>query len=175
MRLSRRQLLGFGLLGGATLAGAGWIGMAPATGVLDDPGHRYGVLGASDRAVLAAVVPVLLAGALPETGRDGLILDIVRDVDGAIGLLPLRTQAELRQLFDLLSGKLGRVVLAGVRADWGHADAATIDAFLSDWRNSYLDLLKTAYAGLHDLVLGVWYGNPAAWPGIHYPGPLPIL
>lgn len=175
MKLSRRQLLVYGLSGGAALAGAGLVGLAPAGGVLADTGYAYGFLGEADRAVLAAVVPVLLAGAMPEAGREAGVLATVRGVDQAILYLPERTRAELRQLFDLLGGKLGRVVLAGVWADWPQADAKSVDAFLNDWRASYVELLRAAYAGLHDLTMAVWYGNPEAWPSIHYPGPPAIL
>lgn len=175
MNLNRRQLLIFGLTGGAALAGAGLLGFAPAGGVLDDPGHRYGVLNEADRAVLAAVVPVILDGALPAENPEESVRAVLRDIDGAIGLLPLRVRAELRQLFDLLDGKLGRVVLAGVWASWAQASPEAIDGFLNDWRGSYLDLLRTAYGGLHELVLGVWYGNPASWPTIRYPGPPAIV
>lgn len=175
MKMSRRRLLLGALGGGAALAGAGLLGYAPAGGALADGGHDYRFLLEGDRAVLAAVVPVFLAGALPEAGRDGLVRQVLRDVDTGITHLSERTRAELRELFELLDGKLGRVVVAGIWSSWAEARPAELEAFLSSWRHSYLDLLRTAYAGLHDLVLGVWYGTPAAWPSIHYPGPPPIL
>ena len=48
---------------------------------------------------------------------------------------------------------------------------------LIDLRRDYSEdeLLRSAYAALHDLVLGAWYGNPDNWPGIGYPGPAEIL
>jgi len=42
---------------------------------------------------------------------------------------------------------------------------------LGRWQHSRLALLRSAYDGLHQLVLAAWYGNSRAWPAIGYPGP----
>ncbi|MBI2382383.1 MAG: hypothetical protein HYV16_16665 [Gammaproteobacteria bacterium] len=168
MLLSRRQLLVHALQGGALLAGAPALALAETS-----MASRF--LTEADQLILAAVVPVILAGALPVEGRKAAIEGVIRDLDSAIAHLPERTRDELRQLFELLDGRLSRLALTGLWAQWAELRPAQVEEFLGEWRESYLDLLRTAYAGLHDLILGVWYGTPAAWSGIGYGGPPPIL
>lgn len=168
MLLSRRQLLVHALAGGALLAGAPVLDLAAAP-----LPTRF--LAESDQLMLQAVVPAILAGALPVEGRKAAIAGVIRDLDGAIAHLPERTRAELRELFELLDGRLSRLALTGLWAGWAELRPAQADGFLNEWRASYVDLLRAAYAGLHDLILGVWYGTPAAWAGTGYGGPPPIL
>jgi hypothetical protein len=42
---------------------------------------------------------------------------------------------------------------------------------LARWQASRVSLLRSAYGGLHQLLLAAWYGNPLAWQAIGYPGP----
>jgi hypothetical protein len=60
-------------------------------------------------------------------------------------------------------------------AELGGGLAREVAAFLQGWRTSRLGLLRSAYAALHDLVLGAWYGTPDTWEAIGYPGPPEIL
>jgi hypothetical protein len=67
--------------------------------------------------------------------------------------------------------RAGRRILAGVRPAWRDASDDDVAAFLERWRTNRWLLLRSAYDGLHQLVLAAWYGNPRAWPAIGYPGP----
>jgi hypothetical protein len=118
------------------------------------------------------LAPVLLAGALP-TGDDrpAAIAAVVAGVERAVAGLPLSTQAELRQLFDLLGFAPTRLLLTGLWDDWPEVSPERLEAFLSDWRQSRLGLLRVAYFALHELVFAAWYGDPQSWPRIGYPGP----
>ena len=153
---SRREALRLGLL----------ASLLPATGATGAS------LISKDRALFAALAPVFLAGALP-TGKDraAAIEVVVAGVERAVGGLPLATQAELRQLFDLLGFAPTRLLLTGLWDDWPEITPERLDAFLSDWQQSSLGLLRVAYFALHELVFAAWYGNPQAWPRIGYPGP----
>jgi hypothetical protein len=73
-------------------------------------------------------------------------------------------------LFGLLAFPPARVAL-GVRSAWQDADPADVEAALQRWERSRSRLLRSAYDGLHQLILAAWYGNPRAWPAIGYPGP----
>jgi len=133
-------------------------------------------LAALDRdapAILAAVVPVMLAGALPERGadRETAIAETLRDVTGAIAGLAPPAQQELGELFSLLGFAPARVLLAGVRSSWSEATPETVAAFLERWRTSRFELQRSAYNALHQLTLAAWYANPRSWPAIGYPGP----
>ena len=64
-----------------------------------------------------------------------------------------------------------RRLLAGVGSPWLEASAKSVQGFLARWRGSRFALLRSAYAALHELIMAAWYGNPAAWARIGYPGP----
>lgn len=173
--LTRRQFIKAGIVGGAALTAAGLfysrsLKEAPSTAVsqgLTLPG----------RTIIAAIVPAILAGVLPAAGeaRQKAIVQTVDGVGVAIAGLSAAAQKELAELFALLGFAPARVLLAGLWPRWEEASAADIAAFLQGWRTSRLGLLRSAYAALHDLVLGAWYGTPEAWPAIGYPGPPEIL
>ena len=163
LRPSRRQFLKAGVAGCAALTLASLAARAPARA---DQG-AFAFLGPQDRVIVAAIAPVMLAGALPE----GAVPEVVLGVDQAIAGLAPATQDELRQLFDLLGLGIARVLVAGLWPAWEEAGAEDVAAFLERWRTSRFDLLRSAYLGLHELIIAAWYGNPGAWPRIGYPGP----
>ena len=157
--LTRRLLIAGTMAGGVVLAVAAAYGANPA------PDGR--------EAVIAAIVPVMLNGALPARGaaRRSAVDEVVRGVDRAIDGLPPQTQHELAQLFALLGFPPARRLVAGVRDPWPAADPREIDTFLTAWRRHRVARLRSAYDALHQLTFAAWYGNPAAWHGIGYPGP----
>lgn len=172
---TRRQFIKAGLIGGAALTAAGLFysrGLKEAPVAAVSPG-----LTLENRPIIAAIVPAILAGALPESGeaRNKAIARTVEGVGIAIAGLSAASQKELEELFTLLSVAPARMLLAGVWPRWEAATPAEIAAFLQGWRMSRLELLRSAYAALHDLVLGAWYGNPDTWEAIGYPGPPEML
>lgn len=155
MRLSRRQLLHTGVLGGLALAVAGRLALPPAA-----PGFAANV---ADRQLITVLARGML-GPLPASGP----LQVTGNVLAAIDSLPLALQTELRQLFDLLQQPLARHLLAGVAAPWQDASDEDVRAFLQRWRHSRLSLLRSGYQALHSLLYAAWYGDAASWPGIDY-------
>jgi hypothetical protein len=172
METTRRSFIKAGLLGTALLAVGGGIyrHTHPAA-------PRRFVLDGEARAALEAIVPAVLAGALPidPAARAQAVASTVERVHQTVLGLPLATQKEVQDLFGLLALAPARRLLTGVTHDWASAPAAQVSAFLQDWRTHRLALLRTAYGALHDLVLGSWYSDPAHWAAIGYPGPLPDL
>ena len=161
--VTRRTLLKAGLVGGALLAVGGGAALLAGR----DP--------AADRAtVLRAVVPAILAGALPESGeaRREAIGRAVEGVGTAIAGLSPAAQKEIGQLFSLLALAPGRLALAGVSSPWDEASVEQVSAFLQDWRTHRLALMQSGYHALHDLVFGAWYGDERSWAAIGYGGPL---
>ena len=169
MNPSRRTFLVTGGLGLAALAAGGWLHLRTGGGSAD------GALGVHGRTVIAAMVPAFLDGALPEgPARTTAIAETLDAVDTAVAGLPPATQAELAQLFGLLTFAPARLVLSGLPVDWPRATPDAVAAALARWQHSRLSLLRSAYDGLHQLVLAAWYGNPRAWAAIGYPGPPPL-
>lgn len=153
---TRRQFLQTGLAGGLLLGIAGCT-RPSANG-------RRGT-------VIAAIAPVMLAGALDQGEARAAIARTVSAVETAIAGLALPAQKEIGELFDLLSFAPTRALAAGLWTDWPQATPVEIAAFLESWRHSRFDLFKSGYAALHDLIFGAWYAAPENWPAIGYPGP----
>lgn len=160
---SRRTVLKAGFLGGTLLI----VGGAAALLTGRDP--------VADRAqVLRAVIAALLDGSLPPSGpeREQAIAGSLADSLVALSGLAPETQRELAQLFALLSIGPLRRILAGVPVDWRETSVPAVVEFLQAWRTHRLELLRGAYQGLHELVLGPWYAQPAHWSAIGYGGPI---
>jgi hypothetical protein len=169
-RITRRTLLKAGLAGGAALFLARWL--YTQTTVQSVADSHFSALDARARAIVNAIVPVLLQGALPPaSAADTVCAEIVFNVDQAIAGLPPEPRAEIEQLFALLAFAPSRCLIAGVWQPWPEAPAASIAAFLGRWRDSQFLTLRSAYGALHQLVMAAWYGSPNAWPAIGYPGP----
>lgn len=167
--ISRRTFITTGILGAAALATAQWL-RAPHAPAGD---ASLTTLDADAQAILGAMVPVLLAGVLPEAAdaRRAAIADTVRGIDTAVAGLAPSAQDELRQLFALLALPPARLAIARVSEPWNRASEAQVRACLDRFRDSSLSLLRSAYGALHQLTFAAWYGNPGSWPRIGYPGP----
>lgn len=168
----RRIFLKVGVGGAALLLLGRWLPAAPAADAVD-AGTRFIYLTTADAAALARIIPVMLEGALPEDRgqQNAAIGEIVRGIDIVIGYQPHNARAEIRDLFGLLTKGVTRALVAGVWRSWENATDKDVRAFLASWRNSRLGLLRSAYIGLNNLIVGSWYGNPKSWERIGYPGP----
>jgi len=155
---TRRQFLKSGLAGGLLLNVAACNRLAANGG---------------QAAILNALIPVILRGALPATpgAAEPLIKLTLAGVEKAITGLAPATQQEIGELFDLLAFAPTRMLLAGIWAPWPEAEPQALGNFLESWRHSRFDLLKSGYAALHDLILGAWYARLDSWAAIGYPGP----
>lgn len=169
---TRRQFIKTGLAGGLLLAVA-----AVFQKQLDRMGKQALVAGnpldPSLRTVVLAVAPVMLRGSFPtaDPDRSAALKRIAGGVALAVGALSAASQKEVTDLFALLTFAPTRVAVAGVSARWDQASVADIEGFLRRWQESRVDLLKSGYQALHDLVLGAWYADPQSWTAIGYPGP----
>lgn len=172
-RLTRRELIHTGLGGLALLALGGCARPGNASGPFDDPGYAYRALTGGDRELVAAVGAVMLAGALPTdaAAHDVAMVQVVRGVDVAIDGLPPSVQYEIGQLFGLLRFPPTRALAAGIWSSWENAGAKTVADFLTRWRFSNIELFRSGYQALHQLVMASWYGNNASWARVGYPGP----
>jgi hypothetical protein len=168
--VTRRQFLKTGLIGAAALAAVGsWYGYRHHGAGRIDAGAA---LDAEGHAIVSALAPVLLQGALPDDNERGrLIAQVASGVERAISGLSAAAQKEVRNLFALLAFAPTRILVVRLRHPWAQASHEEIAAFLEGWRYSRFPLLQSGYAALHDLVIGAWYADPASWAAIDYPGP----
>ena len=169
-RISRRTLLKAGLAGGAALLLARWLyttTSSPSPAVGSEP-----ALEPDARTIIAAIIPVLLDGALPsDADEKAARAEALAAAELAIAGLPPATRKELDQLFSLLAFAPTRCVVAGIWSPWPQATPESIAGFLARWRDSRFALLRSANDALHQIVFAAWYGSPRAWPAIGYPGP----
>ncbi len=171
MGTSRRTFLKAGGLAALALAAGGALYRARYSGTP----HRFALDGEA-RAALHAILPAILAGALPQdAGREAALTSTVDGVHQAILSLPPGTQKEVQDLFGLLALAPARRLLTGLKGGWEGAHIDEVSACLEDWRLHRLGLLRSAYHALHDLALGAWYAQPASWAAIGYPGPMKEL
>lgn len=154
---------------------AGAAGAALLTLLRRLPGHAaapVGVLDADERQALTAIVPVMLAGALPEgEAHAQAVRDVADGVEVAVAGLPLHLQEEVAQLFTLLTFAPARCLVAGVWRPWPQAHPEDIAAFLQGWRTSWFSLLQSAYHALHELIMASWYARSESWAALGYSGP----
>ena len=166
--LTRRRFLLVGVAGVAVLA---------ATRLLERPaGPPSPALRFLDRdsaALVGALVPVVLAGAIQAKGaeRDAAVRDIVEAFDRAVWGLAPAVRVEIDELLGLLRFAPSRYLLTGIGAPLEEAGEERIAQFLARWRASRFDLLRAGYQALTQLIQASWYGNAASWPAIGYPGP----
>lgn len=167
--LSRRQVLKVGLLGGLLLGGAG---LAVSLGrPADDPAGGYARLRSADLEVLGALVPVILAGAVPAERMPAALAGTLRGIDDSLTRLSPAMLGLTVQLLDVLALPLTRGPLTGIWGAWSEATPADLGRFLDRWRDSRLALLQRGHASLLQLVLMSWYGRPESWAHCGYPGP----
>jgi hypothetical protein len=168
----RRVFLKVGIAGSALLCAGRWLTPAPAAEVAAASTPLKN-LTAEDAVVLKRIIPVMLYGALPleEAALKTAIDEVAYGVDLTIGYQPPGVRQEIRDLFNLLNNAATRALVAGVWKPWDKATADDVREFLSGWRDSRFDLLRSAYIGLNNLIVGSWYGNPRSWSRIGYSGP----
>lgn len=124
-----------------------------------------------DAKVIAAIAVPLLGDSLPEGERIHAITTIVQGVDIAIQGLPDFLQAEVSQLLTILRFPPTRCLIAGVWKSWDEAPSDVVEDFLEKWHYSSFGMLRSGYLALRELIMASYYGNPASWAGIEYPGP----
>ncbi len=170
--LSRRRWFELAL-GGATALAVVRLARKATPARAAQPRARESALDPAARGIVAAIAPVMLAGALPELGEreSSALRDVVDGTDAAIASLTPSVQREIAQLFKLLGFPPARFLVAGVHGSWEEAGAQEIERFLQSWRTSRIATFRSGYDALHQLILAAWYGNPAAWRRIGYPGP----
>ena len=168
--ISRRQLLKYGLFGGVALVAAG--GLASLAISRDSsPATGYQQLRESDLPMLRSIIPVILAGALPEQASDAATDAILHGLDNNLNHLSPALLKQSLQLFDLLSLDVTRGPATGIWKRWENASPEAIRAFLQRWQSSRLALFQQGHNALHQVIQLSWYSQPAAWARCGYPGP----
>lgn len=165
--LTRRALLGAGLAAPAAafLSGCQHAGQPPAAG--------FRFLREADVALLRALMPVVLDGALSaEAHTRARVMDAtLRTLDGMLYRVGPSAQRELVELFDLLQFGPARWLATGMRPDWPQASAADIERLLQRWHDSSISLFTAGYRALTRLISSAYFMQPESFAASGYPGP----
>jgi len=166
--LRRREFLQVGLAGAAMLAAVRFLDRSEAA-----PATNYRFLDATAIVTVAALVPVVLEGALPEEPerRARAIREIVEAFDRAVSGMSPGVQREVDQLFGILRFPPSRIALTGLWAPLEECTREEIAGFLTRWRTSRFEIQRAAYQALTQITQAAWYGNSESWAAVGYPGP----
>lgn len=173
MKYSRRTLIKAGLAG-QLLLGVGSLRAQVVRQLETLPASEETFLTPADRHLYAKLIPEFLGDAW-SLEQDGAALSaMINAIEEIIlGLTP-SVQVEVRELLDLLAIKPVRYLLTGIY-HIENANSEQVQAWLVGWQSSRFTLLRTAFKGLHQPIMGAWYGQPASWADIGYPGPPPLV
>lgn len=165
---SRRQFIRVGIAGGLVLAGVRFLDRPQAEAA--SPGFVF--LDPRSASAVAALIPVVLAGALPANAaaRTQAIQATAAAFDRAVAGLSMAVQKEVDELFSILRFGPARLMFTGLWSPLEESSADDIAAFLGRWRRSRFDIQRSGYQAITQLLQAAWYGNPASWAGIGYPG-----
>jgi hypothetical protein len=165
---TRRQFIKVGIAGAAVLATVRWLDKPQAAPAVN---HRF--LDVPGVVMVAAFVPVVLAGSLPEEteARAVAIREVVEAFDRAVSGLAPAVQGEVDQLLSLLRFAPARIAFTGLWSPVEESSAEEIAAFLTRWRHSRFGIQRAGYQALTQLIQAAWYDNPSSWAAIGYPGP----
>ena len=171
VRSSRRVVLKRGLLGSflLLLGGGGWLFSRRSAEGRNQPGLR--VLTAQEHAVVLALVlrfiPRRQGFPRPEE------LDVAVGVDRILALADDTVRMEIRRLLLVFENALPNFLFGGRTKPFTQMSVEEQDRVLLEWRDSRVTLRRSGYLALRTLVNAAYYGNPAVWPALRYPGPPP--
>jgi hypothetical protein len=166
----RRSFLKWGLAGGALLAlgGGSWLATRrtrPAPGV----SGPLSALTPEEATVLLALSERLVP---PRPGFPApLDVDLPRRADAVVGSLEEEAREELKKLVHLFENALAGFLLDGQRRTFTDSSPEQQDARIRAWQTSRFLVRRTGYKALKRVVYAAYYGAPATWAALGYPGP----
>lgn len=172
---SRRQFLRVGAFGAIALSLISTT--AVLTGCSSPPAARgFRLLRDTDLKVLRALLPVVLAGAMPTDKTAGAAIEeTLHALDNFLFTTSPGAHRQLAQLFDLLGMPATRYTIVGLKQDWDIASAADINAFLLRWSHSRVQMLRAGHIGLTQMITMSWYLQPRSWAAIGYVVPRAVV
>jgi hypothetical protein len=162
--MKRRTFLTGAFAGTAALALGVNLYLPNITTSPDDIHHRV---------LFSVLIPAFLDGALPEvpSHREIAMNRTLDAISQSITHLAPDQQQELMELLELLEGRLGLLLLSGSMTPLLMRDPQQLVEMLEFWRYNYLDMLKTAYGGLRELIMASYYACPEHWGNLRYEKP----
>jgi hypothetical protein len=171
--LSRRGLLQAGVVGSAAIWAGGMLGCSRRQAAPSGAMGQRVALSPQGEEILRAVAPVVLGPLLPDDRavREQALDAGMASLDDYLAHLSQPLQDEACSAFGTLDLLPARLLLLGTSSRWSEASPHRIESFLRAARDSRFYLLRRMYVFLQSMTVLAWFDQPAAWPGVGYPGP----
>jgi len=168
-RDSRRGFLKKGLFGGLLLAlgGGTWLALKKGAQVALPPDLK--VLDERRWPVVLALVDRFIPArpGFPAAAS----LDTAKAVDAILTMVDESSRVEVRQLLMLFENALPNFLFGLRTTPFSLLPPDEQDQVLNEWMTSRVPLRRTGFLALRTLVMSAYYGNPATWAAVGYPGP----
>lgn len=167
---TRRGFLRKGLLGGLALAlfGGGFLALRrgrllppPPEGLLTFDEREYAVL----HAIASRFVVPTAGFPSAEEARTAI------RADRALARADESVRQDVKRLLMLFENGLVNFLFGRRPRPFTELSPEEQDAVLREWRDSRIELRRSAFQALRVLVLTSHYSSPLTWPALGYPGP----
>lgn len=169
LTLGRREFLRAGLFGSALLAGGAGVASLSGCSAPMTAAEGYLHLRKADLELLTPLVPVILAGALPNGEAD--VQRALKRLDTLLDSPSRGSREALFKLYDVL--QLG-AFRWWVMDAWAHPAALgseDLDRGMARWSRKQNSFARLAFNGLCQPLALAWYTDPDVAKSTGYPGP----
>ncbi len=167
--LSRRQFIRLGLVGGAVIASGATLSGLSGCSRRADPAEGFRHLRPADLALLAPLVPVLLAGAFEM--NDASVRKALQGMDTLLDYGAPGARADVFELLDFLQLAPARWFLTGSWQSFETMDEAQAREAVAHWAGRDRGLSRLALRALAAPLQWAWYMTPEGSRASGYPGP----
>jgi hypothetical protein len=177
LALSRRSFLRLGVVGTTAVAATGVVGSLAGCSSPSTPASGFSFLRGGDLSLFTALIPVVLGDMVHHDDHNyqALVVNILKNVDGACANLGVKAQGEILKLLDLLDGRITRWLTTGIYGDWAKVSPADMNHFLMRWHDSSMSPFNAGYRVLSKLVAVSYFNLPESRQYAGYPGPLAMM
>lgn len=171
MRLTRRQVIRFGI-GGAALLALGGVGLSLQRTVSRTPRAALQSLSEREFSILAAVADRIApgGGAFPSAWD----ARVPEKLDALFATMHPGAVDELKQALALLENAAAGLLLDGRTSTFTGSSPSQQDEILEGWRTSALQVRRTGFKALNGLVGATYWSSSDVFSAVGYPGPLQI-
>ena len=167
--LGRREFLRAGLLGSALLAGGASVASLSGCSAPMTAADGYLHLRPADIALLTPLVPVILAGALPNGEAD--VQRALKRLDTLFDSPSQGSREALFKLYDVLQLGAFRWWVMDAWAHPASLNSEEIDQGMAKWSRKQNSFARLAFNGVCQPLMMFWYTDPDVARSTGYPGP----
>lgn len=169
LTLGRREFLRVGFFGSALLAGGAGVASLSGCSAPMIAADGYLHLRPADLELLTPLVPVILAGALPNGEAD--VQPALQRLDTLFDGLNQGSRDALFKLYDVLQLGAFRWWVTDAWAHPASQSSEAIDSGLAKWSSNQNSFARLAFNGLCQPLTMAWYTDPEIAKTTGYPGP----